>query len=1149
MRFEGNVARGGVPRVRASRSAAAFLVGALALAAGSAAALDPERAVDHYTRRAWSLEQGLPQSTVNDIVQDRDGYLWLATFGGLVRFDGVTPTVLLTANEPGLPSDRITALAVDDAGALWVGTEEAGLAVRRNGVFERVATAAGGVSVTRLLAARGGGVWAATSVGLFRAGAGPTRHYGKEAGLPDGSVLTVANGPGGEIWVGKDVGLCVLQGSRCVPRFVEALEGHPVYCIRSGRAGTFIGTSRQLFEVVGEVAKGSPFVRGAAVRTLLLDSRGSVWAGQDPGGLRRIRPREETLDRSGGLPGDSVKSLFEDREGNLWVGFSGSGLARLGDGAATGIGVVVDGVGVSTLPVVSDGAGGVFVGTRCEGVAHVDASGVRFLGGKDGRLRECVWSLLAGEEGDLWIGTFGRGLLRRRSDGRVERIAGPPSGGKVIRALARSGGKILAGGDDGVFAFDPRTSAVEKIDWTEGLEIYLIDVEEDGTLWLGTSEGLHVLSGATRRTFSTANGLSSDFVRAVLRDPTGVVWVGTYGGGLNRIEGDRVTVYGTRNGLFEDVVSRIVEDSTGRFWMTGNRGVTRVDRARLEAFARTGEGPLDAELFDATSGMRTSECNGGGQPAGHLGEDGRFWVPTVDGLAVFETRREARNAVPPPVRIEEVRLGGRSVEAVDGLVLPAGARNLEIQYTALSLRRPEKVRFRRWLHGLDEGWVDAGNRRIAYYPYLPPGSYRFQVAAANDDGVWNEEGASLSFTREARFVQTRAFPALLVLAVALAGAGTVRFVRLVARRREAELARLVAERTAELARLVDIAEQVNRGHRVDEVLDHVYDSLREVIPYDRVGLALLDEDRLVLRALWSRSEARRVEIAKGYEAPVASSSLREVLETGEPRILNDLEAYLAAHPESESTRRIVQEGVRSSLTLPLRSEGVPVGVVFFSSFEKGVYDASHARLLAGIAGHLSMIVAKSRLYDDLVAARASLEAANRELERLASADALTGLPNRRAFDEALATEWRRAGRAQSPVTILLADVDQFKAFNDLYGHGEGDVCLREVARALASRVKRAGDMVARWGGEEFAAVLHDCGPEEARLVAERLRDVVAQRRIPHAGSSTGFVTVSVGAASQVPRTGQEPADLVRRADEALYAAKRAGRNRSEVVAV
>jgi diguanylate cyclase (GGDEF)-like protein len=383
--------------------------------------------------------------------------------------------------------------------------------------------------------------------------------------------------------------------------------------------------------------------------------------------------------------------------------------------------------------------------------------------------------------------------------------------------------------------------------------------------------------------------------------------------------------------------------------------------------------------------------------------------------------------------------------------------------------------------------------------------------------------------------------------VVVVGSATLYAVRLVARRREAELARLVTERTLELTRLVDLAEQINRGTRVEDVLDHVYESLRGVIPYDRVGLALLDEGRIVLRALWSRSEARHVEIGKGYEAPIASSSLKEVLEAGRPRILNDLEAYLAAHPDSESTRRIVREGIRSSLTLPLRSEGVPVGAVFFSSFRSGVYDESHARLLAGIAGHLSIVVTKSRLYEDLLLTKARLEAANVELTRLASADPLTGLANRRAFDEALESEWRRAFRSRVPLAVLMVDVDHFKAYNDHFGHAAGDVCLREVARALSSRVRRAGDVVARWGGEEFAAILYDCNAEDARLMAERVRDVVAQRRIPHPGSPTGFLTVSVGGASEVPHAAEDSGALPRKADEALYAAKRTGRNRSEVL--
>lgn len=362
-----------------------------------------------------------------------------------------------------------------------------------------------------------------------------------------------------------------------------------------------------------------------------------------------------------------------------------------------------------------------------------------------------------------------------------------------------------------------------------------------------------------------------------------------------------------------------------------------------------------------------------------------------------------------------------------------------------------------------------------------------------------------------------------------------------------DLEKQVAARTRELEKLAELTERVNQAMHVAEVLDHLYESLRELIPYDRIGLALLDEERLVLRAVWSRAERSSTGIPVGYAAEVKTSSLGRVLEHGEPRIIGDLVEYLEEHPDSESTRRIVSEGVRSSLTVPLRVRGQAVGSLFFSSYAPHKYDESHIRFINQIAGQISLVVTKTKLYDDLLETKARLEQANSELEALATVDGLTGLANRRAFDAALDREWRRAVRARTPLSLLMIDVDFFKSFNDRYGHLAGDDCLRTVATVLAASVRRAGDVAARYGGEEFAVLLPGSPPGMARMLADGMRMSIEKLGCPHEHSSISpFVTASVGIATLFPAAGGNGADLIRLADDALYVAKSMGRNRVHV---
>jgi diguanylate cyclase (GGDEF)-like protein len=357
------------------------------------------------------------------------------------------------------------------------------------------------------------------------------------------------------------------------------------------------------------------------------------------------------------------------------------------------------------------------------------------------------------------------------------------------------------------------------------------------------------------------------------------------------------------------------------------------------------------------------------------------------------------------------------------------------------------------------------------------------------------------------------------------------------------LARALEQRLEESRRLLQIAEEVEGGLFLEDVLTRIYESFRPVIPYDRIGCALLSDGHRTLTARWARSESQHIELARGYSAPLAGSSLEDVLRSGRPRIINDLEAYFAAHPESDSTRRILAEGIRSSLTCPLVVRGTPTGFLFFSSNNKNTYRELHQGVFTRIAGQLSQVIEKSRLYQQLHDLNEQLAAAQRALVEQATHDALTGVFNRGAILELLGKEIERARRSGEPVGVVLADIDHFKRVNDELGHRAGDAVLREVATRLQGAA-RAYDYIGRYGGEEFLVVLSSVKPAAARTVVERLRTSLVSQPLD-AGGRTLSVTMSAGFAVAVDATQLDADRLIEAADRALYAAKRHGRNRVE----
>jgi diguanylate cyclase (GGDEF)-like protein len=361
----------------------------------------------------------------------------------------------------------------------------------------------------------------------------------------------------------------------------------------------------------------------------------------------------------------------------------------------------------------------------------------------------------------------------------------------------------------------------------------------------------------------------------------------------------------------------------------------------------------------------------------------------------------------------------------------------------------------------------------------------------------------------------------------------------------ADLEQTLLRQREESRLLMSVVERVNSGLLLPEICDHVYDSFSELLPYDRIGLALVDPGGKTVTARWARSRSSMIRLPVGYSAPLEGSSLLRILETGEPRILNDLEAYLREH-DSESTRLVVQEGIRSSLTCPLIVEGRPIGFLFFSSTEPGTYADAHVEIYRQIASHISVTVEKGRLLQALLETKSRLVEANEALTGLAHADGLTGVPNRRFFEELYEREWNRAVRQSEPLSVILVDIDFFKQYNDLYGHLAGDECLKSVAGILSTSTQRGTDLVARFGGEEFVLVLPNTGLEGAAIMAERLRKLVVDLEIPHSGSTVAeSVTISLGLAGGVPQRGDSPRGLLDAADRALYRAKEAGRNRVE----
>ncbi len=797
-------ARMGLGRSRLRRRLAAV---ALMLAATPALALDPTLQPSQYVTDNWQIPQGLPQTSAQAITRTRDGYLWVGTQEGLARFDGVRFVVFGPSNEAGIPNKHITALHVDRAGRLWIGTRS-GIAVLDNGVFRAFGKTDALVHANvRVIAddpARR--VWIGTEDGLFLVEGERVREFNTDSGLRDNSIRALETDADGVMWVATAAGgLHRLAGDRFdTQHLAPGQSDEPVSALRAGPDGAlWVGTgtgalyrsSDRGFELL---APGGRL--GAAVRALLFDHDGNLWIGTLGGGLVRWRGGAVDSLASGYFSHSDLRALYEDDEGSLWIGSYDTGMLRLRDSKFANFGPAEGLLGNGAWTVAPRKAGGVWVGTDA-GLSVSTDRGFRHVPGPPGFDNVRVRSLLEDQSGALWVGTEGAGVYRLDSHGIVRYHRGNGLSGNLVKGLHEDReGRLWIGTDVGIDVIEHgQVQPARKLLPVVGpTTVSLIHGDAKGRLWIATdAHGLYVIENGSARHFGLNDGLPSARVTAFHEDERGVIWLGTTDGLAVWLD-DRIVPLTKFSAPLRETILQILEDDQHRLWFSTNTGLMYVARAALDALAHGRAATPEFHVFGLSDGLRAAEFDGGNTSAGCRTPDGHLWFPNISGVVRADPAHVRFNNLPPPVQIELVTADAIALPLVDGAEVEPGRRQWEFHYTALSLLAPQRTRFKYRLEGFDKDWVDAGERRTAYYTSVPPGSYTFRVIAANNDGVWNEVGASFRFSLKPQFYQTVWFALLCAVAIVCAGVAWYRWRLGRLRRLAGDLSEQVAQRTRDL---------------------------------------------------------------------------------------------------------------------------------------------------------------------------------------------------------------------------------------------------------------------------------------------------------------------------------------------------------------
>lgn len=966
----------------------------LLISATPSRAVDPGKRISQYAHTAWRIQDGIFTGSPNAITQTSDGYLWIGTQSGLMRFDGIR---FVPWNPPEgkrwLGAKSVFSLLSGSDGSLWIGTG-ANLARLIDGDLINYGDARGRINA--IVEDRNGTIWftrsrvADASGPLCQVVDTKLKCYGKAEGIAAPYAGPLAADSAGNLWLGSSgvlTRLSVGSSDNYTPPALKSSEGlSGIQALAATPDGSLWigmnnpGSGLGLQQMVRGVWK--PFLTSELnsstldVSALFLDRENTLWIGTDSHGIYRLHDGQiDRFDGADGLSGDTVTSFYEDREGNLWV--------------ATTAGIDC------------------FRNTR-----------VISFSTREGLSQNQVYSVLAAQDGTIWIGNGALDSLRAGKVSTLDASNGLP-GKQVTSMLEDQSGRLWVGIDNGLWVYEAgRFTPIRGRDGAPVGTILAMTEDRNNNVWAETigSPGrlIRVQDFAVQEEFP-ASQIPTAYSLAA--DPQDGIWLGLANGDLARYRQGKLENFpfkrdqnasvrqvvvmsdgsvlgatpsgiigwhnGTlrtltvRNGLPCDVIFALVSDAQGALWLYTECGLLQIETAQLQAWWQHQDTKVAVRLFDVFDGTQSAATPF--QPAAYRGPDGRLWFANESVMQMIDPSRLAGNALPPPVHVERIVADRESYSPRRSLALPARTRDLEIDFTALSFVVPQKVRFRYKLEGHDEDWQEAGTRRQAFYNDLRPGNYRFRVIASNNDGIWNDAGATQDFSIAPAWYQTNWFRLLSVIAGLLLVFVFYRFrVRRIARNISARFDERLAERTRLARELHDTLLQTIQGSKMvaDDALEQSSDPVRLRRALEQLSVWLgeaTQEGRDKLNSLRT-STTEKNDLAGALRRAAATCRFRESAAAtfavfGDSRDMHPIvrdeiyhigyEAIRNAHLHSKASRLEVELRYAHDLSVRVKDNGVGIDPLVVTEGKDGHFGLKGMRERAARIGANLTIVSSA----------------------------------------------------------------------------------------------------------------------------------------------------------------------------------------------
>ena len=774
--------------------------------------LDPQKTVDQYLEDKWDISDGIPSNTVLTINQTPDGYLYIGTRKGLVRFDGVKFSIVRFAEKEEIYLQEIRDLFVDREGTLWIGSS-AGLTSYQyqNGQFKTF-TREDGITddgIRRVKDDMKGNTWISfTASYVNRLSNGEFTAFNESHGLLGKKINVIIEDSQGNLLLGdRENGIFTYKEGKFFKYPLPNLDNVFIITMYEDRSGElWIGTDIGLFRVnrlKGKRTRRYTTGNGLSsdyIISIREDSEGNLWVGTKQG-LNRVKKKQDdsiNIDRV--LKTFLVNCLFEDREKSLWIGTDNAGIKRLKDGKFMSYPPFEAHPGEMPVSLFQDRHGVTWIGTfsgklfHCQGGDLIESAAIQEPSGTG------IAAIAEDAEGNLWLGTMGRGVFQKKNNHLTQFTTREGLADNLVTSIYRdSRDNLWFSTFDGVSVLRSGNGIIESLKSGDGLlgkRVHNVYESKSGDIWIAADKGLtllpNVLPGGAgspdllrRSSKVILQGVS---VTCIYEDPStpdaggDIYWIATDGAGLKRLslKDGAVTSsisYSTANGMTTNFIYQFLEDIKGNFWLMSNSGILRVSKHELNRVASGDIDKINCISFGISDGMKSLEFdNEFSRNSALKTGNGEFWFITKKGISIVNPEKIRFNQTPPPVVLETVYFNGQSLtlHPEAGPVTFKGTSDLSFHFTAPTFLSPEKTKYKYRLEGVDRGWIflPPGQERAAYYKDLAPGTYTFRVTACNAEGVWNQTGDSLTFTIKPSFYQSFLFKiaVLLLLTAILAAA-------------------------------------------------------------------------------------------------------------------------------------------------------------------------------------------------------------------------------------------------------------------------------------------------------------------------------------------------------------------------------------------